>query len=510
MKLKQMFKEKVTRKLAIYSVTILVVFSIIVVGIFAGFFRRYIVNNEYIINNQKDFVIKNARNISKSIYIDEYNRVYINQRRLESSEDFRKIYASNNYNYFAFGEMYTWIIGKNKEVLITDTTYDLLEDFSYEDLTEYEKSVINSALDGNEIILNSFSYFTDEILITAGVPIYNTKSNMIGYGNNKTDKDSIVGVLLVQSVVKSSQKSLINGITLMFWSLLVAFIFSYILFIVFSHKFTRPLYKMRDNAFELSKGNYDVKNNIFQDDEIGYLANTLDFLSLKLKEADEQTKNLEKMRSDFISNISHELRTPATVMVGSLEALVDGVVTNEEDVKEYHVNMLNEAKFLSRLIGDLLEISRLQNADFVIEKTQLCILDVVNDVVRSLRQIASKKNISIDLYKEEFKNEIYGDYGRLKQMFTIILDNAIKFSNENSKVEISLIGNQIKIKDYGVGIQDKDLPYIFDRFYKERSEKNKVGTGLGLSIAKNIAIRHDIELSVKSVYGEYTEFIFEY
>lgn len=506
MKLKQMFKEKVTRKLAVYSLTILIVFSIIVVGIFAGFFRRYIVNNEYIINNQKDFVIKNARNISKSIYIDENNRVYINKRRLESNEDFRKIYASGNYNYFSFGQMYTWIIGKNKELLITDTTYDLFEDFSYEDLSEYEKSVVNSALEGNEIILNSFSYFTDEILITAGVPIYNTNTNMIGSEN----KDLIVGVLLVQSVVKSSQKVLVNGLVLIFWSLLVAFIFSYILFIVFSHKFTRPLYKMRDNAFELSKGNYNVKNNIFQDDEIGYLANTLDFLSLKLKEADEQTKNLEKMRSDFISNISHELRTPATVMVGSLEALVDGIVTNEEDVKEYHINMLSEAKFLSRLIGDLLEISRLQNADFVIEKTQLCILDVVSDVVRSLRQIASKKNISIDLHKEEFKNEIYGDYGRLKQMFTIVLDNAIKFSNENSKVEISLIGNQIKIKDYGVGIQDKDLPYIFDRFYKERSEKNKVGTGLGLSIAKNIAIRHDIELSVKSVYGEYTEFTFEY
>ena len=510
MKLKQIFKEKVTRKLAIYSLSILVVFSIIVVGIFAGFFKRYIVNNEYIINNQKDFVIKNARNISKSIYIDEYNRVYINQRELESNEDFRKIYASGGYNYFGFGQMYTWIIGKNKKILITDTTYELLEDFSYQDLTEYEKSVVNSALEGEEIILNSFSYFTDEILITAGVPIRNINVNAIGYGNYKMDKYPIVGVLLVQSVVKSSQKVLVNGLVLMFWSLLIAFIFSYILFIVFSHKFTKPLYKMRDNAFELSKGNYDVKNNIFQDDEIGYLANTLDFLSLKLKEADEQTKNLEKMRSDFISNISHELRTPATVMVGSLEALVDGIVTNEEDIKEYHVNMLNEAKFLSRLIGDLLDISRLQNLDFVIEKSQLCILDVVNDVVRSLIQLASKKNISIDLYKHEFKNEIYGDYGRLKQMFSIILDNAIKFSDENSKIEITLQDNKIKIKDYGAGIKKEDLPYIFDRFYKERSEKNKVGTGLGLSIAKSIAIRHDINLSVESVLGKYTEFIFEY
>lgn len=484
-----------------YSLVILIIFSMIVASVFIIFLEKYIVNNEYIVNDQKEIVIKNAKNIAKSIYIDENNRVYINNHVQGEVDDLTSIYKNYLFESPDFAETYTWIISKDKKLLVTGNHFVSEFDY-YEDLTDYEKNVINLAFDGEEIVLNSFSYFTNEMLITAGVPIYKPRA----IRNNK----DLVGVLLVQSIVKPSRRVLANGFMFMFWSLIIAFVFSYMLLIIFSHRFTRSLYKMRDNAFELSKGNYDVKNNIFQDDEIGYLANTLDFLSLKLKEADEKTRDLEKLRSDFISNISHELRTPATVMLGSLEALVDGVVKNEEDVREYHINMLNEAKFLSRLIGDLLEITRLQNIDFVIEKTQLSILDVINDVVRSLRNIAHKKNISINLTKHEFKNEIYGDYGRLKQMFTIVLDNAIKFSNEGSSVEIFIGGNQIKIKDFGNGIKEEDLPHIFDRFYKERSEKNKIGTGLGLSIAKSIANRHDIELKVESVFEKYTEFIFEY
>lgn len=379
-----------------YSLIILIIFSMIVASVFIIFLEKYIVNNEYIVNDQKEIVIKNAKNIAKSIYIDENNKVYINKHVQDEIDDLTSIYKNYLFESPDFGETYTWIISKDRKLLVTGNHFVSEFDY-YEDLTDYEKNVINLAFDGEEIVFNSFSYFTNEILITAGVPIYKT--------NNTVNKNQdLVGVLLVQSIVKPSSRVLVNGFIFMFLSLIIAFVFSYMLLIIFSHKFTRSLYKMRDNAFELSKGNYDVKNNIFQDDEIGYLANTLDFLSLKLKEADEQTKNLEKLRNNFISNISHELRTPATVMLGSLEALVDGVVKNEEDIKEYHVNMLNEAKFLSRLIGDLLEITRLQNVDFVIEKSPLSILDVINDVVRSLRNIALKKNISINLTKHEFKN----------------------------------------------------------------------------------------------------------
>lgn len=499
MKLKQIFKERVTRKLAIYSFIILIIFSMIVVSIFTIFFGRYIESNDYAISKYKDIVINAAKKIANDIEFENFN------------DDINNDFPVTNYGFFEFGLINSftlkssnvWLIDRERKII--DYKEPELYNFNWE-LTSYERDLINLAFEGKEVVFNNISHFTKEMFITVGVPIYRNDNRF----NAVKDMQKPIAVLMVQSVFERNEQVLLKGFIFIFISLTIAFIISYILFIVFSHRFTRSLYKMKDNAFELSKGNYDVKNNIFQDDEIGYLANTLDFLSVKLKEADEQTKNLEKLRNDFISNISHELRTPATVMMGSLEALVDGVVTNEEDVKEYHIIMLNEAKFLSRLIGDLLEISRLQNLDFVIEKSELSILDVINDAIRSIKRIASKKNILINFYKDEFKDEIYGDYGRLKQMFMIILDNSVKFSNENSEVEIKLSMNQIKIKDYGRGIRKEDLPYIFDRFYKERSEKNKVGTGLGLSIAKNIAIRHGIDLKVESEFGKYTEFIFEY
>ena len=495
MKLHQILKEKVTRKLAMYSLTILIIFSMIVVGIFIGLFYNYISNNEKLIDSQRNFLLKNIRNIASNIHISRQGRVFFNRVSIEKDNK-NLLFGLNRFNIFNSSETNFLLLDKDRKILINNINGDKQFDY-YNDLNYYERNKIDPAFNGNEIFFDNFSYFTNQTFMIVGVPIFNSEGE-------------VTGILLVESIVSSTKRILLNGICLMILSLFIAFIFSYVLFIIFSYQFTKPLYKMRDHAFSLANGKYDVTNNILQDDEIGYLANTLNLLSVKLKEADRQKRKLQQMRSDFISNISHELRTPVTVMVGSLEALVDGVVKDDESVKEYHENMLSEAKFLSRLIGDLLEINRLQNLDFIIEKYQVFILDVINDVVRSLRKISYKKNISINVYNKEFTDTINGDYGRLKQMFTIILDNAIKFSEENSEVKIVLEHKCIKIRDFGSGIKSEDIPYIFDRFYKERSEKNKVGTGLGLSIAKNIAIRHNIELNVDSVYGEYTEFIFKY
>jgi signal transduction histidine kinase len=101
-----------------------------------------------------------------------------------------------------------------------------------------------------------------------------------------------------------------------------------------------------------------------------------------------------------------------------------------------------------------------------------------------------------------------GDYGRLRQMFLTVIDNAIKFSHESKSIYITLKDNQITIRDEGIGISEKDLPNIFDRYYSVKSDENKTGTGLGLTIAKQIALRHDIELFAESKINEGTSFVF--
>jgi signal transduction histidine kinase len=234
----------------------------------------------------------------------------------------------------------------------------------------------------------------------------------------------------------------------------------------------------------------------------------MDILSQRLSEAEEERKRVQKQRQDFITNISHELRTPVTVIRGSLEALSDGVVTDSEMINEYYKQILNESKSLERLINDLLELSRLQNVDFKIEMQELNICDVLKDSLRSASNLARQKNINIQYNSDKDVFLTKGDYGRLRQMFLTVIDNAIKFSRENKSIYITLKDNQITIRDEGIGISEKDLPNIFDRYYSVKSDENKTGTGLGLTIAKQIALRHNIELFAESKLSEGTSFVF--
>lgn len=314
--------------------------------------------------------------------------------------------------------------------------------------------------------------------------------------------------MLLHSPVHGTDDTIAQGMTILFFSILVALIISFLLLIIFSYYFTKPLSKMKSTALKLANGEYKVKNNITQNDEIGELACTLDILAARLYDASCESAKLEQMRRDFVANISHELKTPVTVIRGSLEALVEKVVTEPIQVEEYQLQMLSEAKFLQRLIGDLLDLSRLQNTDFVIEKSEISICDIVDDVVRSATHLAQKKGVTISTDKKSNHCIICGDYGRIRQMLFIILDNAIKFSPQNGTIEVILTEHELSIKDNGKGIEPEHLPYIFDRFYKSRSEQNKTGTGLGLAIAKQIADRHNIQVIVESKIGYGSKFTF--
>ncbi|MBV1756828.1 MAG: HAMP domain-containing histidine kinase, partial [Dethiosulfatibacter sp.] len=232
----------------------------------------------------------------------------------------------------------------------------------------------------------------------------------------------------------------------------------------------------------------------------------------KLNTASKESAQLEQMRKDYISSISHELRTPVTVLRGSLEALCDGVVNEPEKVENYHKEMLSESIHLERMVNDLLELSRLQNPDYVIEKSELNLPEVVEDAVRSIRHIAEDMQIKIVYETPEIAFRVIGDYGRLRQMFLIVLDNAVKFSDESQQVEVTLASEKqlchVSIANYGTGIAEEDMPHIFDRFYKSDDEKNRKGTGLGLAIAKHIADRHGISINVESQQNGITKFTF--
>lgn len=219
---------------------------------------------------------------------------------------------------------------------------------------------------------------------------------------------------------------------------------------------------------------------------------------------------MEKLRQDFIVNISHELRTPVTVIRGSLEALRDGVIP-DETVPEYYNTLFNESVHLQRLVNDLLELSRLQNIDFDIRKEPLNLADVLEEVRRSMENVAKKKNIKIRLNLDIPGYAMDGDYVRLRQMLINLMDNAIKFSPEDSEILLRLWKEddfiKMSVKDFGQGMNEEQINHIFDRFYKQ-DLNNPNGVGLGLSIVHEIARRHDFQLTVKAKEKKGSEFIF--
>lgn len=222
---------------------------------------------------------------------------------------------------------------------------------------------------------------------------------------------------------------------------------------------------------------------------------------------------IERSRMDFFANVSHELRTPITVMRGYAESLADGYVTDKEKISYSLQRMLSECSTMERLVGDLLTLSKMQNPDFEVDKEPVSVVQIIEDVIRSARVLCKEKDIEIKFDADDPYHFMLGDYERLKQMFMIIIDNAIKFSDKGGKVEIGIENAdrmRISIRDYGVGIAEDMIPNIFDKFYRSKLRMNEKGSGLGLMIARQIAIKHGGSIEVESKLGEGSCFIFEF
>ena len=154
------------------------------------------------------------------------------------------------------------------------------------------------------------------------------------------------------------------------------------------------------------------------------------------------------------------------------------------------------------MIGDLLELSRLQNPDYVIKFASLDLTQAIDNALRSANHLAAKKNISLVREVSGSDCVVYGDYGRIRQLILILLDNAIKFSPKNSTVNLSLCGTAstcaLTVSDSGPGVPEEELPYVFERFYTSSGVANPQGTGLGLFIANQIAQRHNADIRMEN------------
>lgn len=454
--------------------------------------------NNVIENIRKNETEKRPEEKNSKKLLDE--RHFHRHRIVDEKDNNVKIFRSMRMiEDIAMGEV--WIVDA-KTGNIVQGRNEKGQPFSYLKLPPNAEETIKKAISGETTTTENFNDYLNENSITVAVPIKNG--------------ETIEGVVLLHSPVKYMSSALKSGIYTLIFSILAALILASISAVWLSISFTKPLNKIRDTTTELAKGNYEVTTQIKQSDEIGELAKSIDKLALQLDKSSKESERFQKMRQNFIANISHELRTPITVIRGSIEAICDGVISNPEQLKDYNEQILSDSIHLQRLVNDLIDLTKLQNTDFSIDKSTINLFEIINDAVRSMKQISTKKGVKISFSVEKAieadKYLFVGDYQRIRQMIIIVLDNAIKFSNEDQKVDIFLKKEnkkyELKICDSGRGIDPENIGEIFNRYHKSNTEENKNGMGLGLAIAKEIALRHNIEIFVKSVPNIKTVFTF--
>lgn len=233
-----------------------------------------------------------------------------------------------------------------------------------------------------------------------------------------------------------------------------------------------------------------------------------------IRDMTEQSR-LEKLRSDFIANVSHELRTPIAMLQGYSEALLDDVVSDEEERSEMTRIIYDESQRMGRLVNDLLDLARMESGYTNLYKDDVPVVQVIERITQKFTQVAKERQVHLQFNTELSKDvQISMDEDRIEQVLTNLIDNAIRHTSKQGRVTVSLTQElsyaKIQVSDTGEGIPQDDLPYVFERFYKadKARTRSKGGTGLGLAIAKNIVEAHKGNIHVDSVVGEGTTFTF--
>jgi len=228
-------------------------------------------------------------------------------------------------------------------------------------------------------------------------------------------------------------------------------------------------------------------------------------------------KNLENVRRDFVANVSHELRSPLTSLAGFIETMLDGEVPDEAMRTRFLRIMDEEAKRMSRLIDDLLSLSRVEVDEHIVPDNQVKLIDVIVTVRDSLIGRASQRGMTITFSDQRTDQTripvMLGSFDEMTEVFVNIVENAIKYGYENTQIEINIVevsSNrlQIDVTNHGEGIEQRHLPRLTERFYRvDKARSRQIGgTGLGLAIVKHIVNRHRGTLTVTSKLNDTTKF----
>ncbi len=372
----------------------------------------------------------------------------------------------------------------------TTTTAEIKNTKDFQEIIG-KQSTEDSKGSSKEVILPkeaSMNYRYDNMVYAEIIPLDNNSEYLLLINSMITPVSSVVDTLRIQLIIVS----------------VILFLFAIILSLYAAMRISRPLSDMTKSAKELAKQNYHVEFNGNGYLEVKELNDTLNYARTELSK-------VEDLRQELIANISHDLRTPLTMITGYAEVMRD---LPGENTPENVQIIIDEASRLSSLVTDLLDLSKLQAGTIKLEQTVFSLTDSINDIFRRYAKLKEQDGYNITFESDE-NVYVYGDELKLSQVIYNLTNNAINYAGDDKTVIVCQTVKdgavRIEVIDHGDGIPQDKLEYIWDRYYKVDKEHKRavIGTGLGLSIVKKILELHHAQYGVTSVEGQGSTFWFE-
>jgi signal transduction histidine kinase len=480
--------------------------SIITIGfIIAGAVLYYFLDS--FVTREKEQTLKISANQISVILVK-----YLENMQDTISESISRIYLNNALEAFSnYTNSLIWVVDRSGKVVFsypvlpssvsgaksnTDTTFKL------KDKKQYDK-VFNSDEKQIEEIGDFYGFFSNNYFSDAGNSWLTIETPV---SLNDSGKLQRVAAIYLHSPVPEIQRARTSVFTFYLFGVLISIIISIILVYIFSRKLTKPILEINEAAKVIAGGDFNKRLNVRSSDEIGQLAGSFNMMVTGLQ-------NLEEMRRAFVANVSHELRTPMTSIKGFVEGIIDGTIPPHKH-SEYLTVVRDEATRLSRLVNNLLDLSKFESGEHKINISSFDINELIRLSLISLESQITDKNLHVEV---EFCSEnliVFADRDEIRRVLINIIHNAIKFTPEKGSIFIGVEEDKdlatIFIEDTGMGISEDEKTLIWDRFYKADKSRgqDKTGTGLGLAIVKNIINEHEQKIWIESEEGKGTRFSF--
>jgi signal transduction histidine kinase len=358
------------------------------------------------------------------------------------------------------------------------------------------ENVVGKVLKGEKVVNNLEFEGLSETFLSVAVP----------WGK----EDNVYGGVVLHAPVADVDSMVGNIRETSLWVTLLGVLLTTAMVSYLSWSISRPLRRIDKVATMIGIGVYDEKIQIDSEDEIGDLAKTINTVANNLRKIDQERIKLDKIRNDFLANVSHELKTPLTTMQGFLEALQEGLIREEARDKYYDV-MYEETLHMNRLLEDIMDLIKIENKDVTFFKQPLDAEVILNKVMFKFKQKLEEKNIDFKVEINENLPKVYADMDRLEQILDNLVNNAVKFTEEGQifvKAEKDDDYLLFTISDTGIGIPLPDQEFIWERFFKvDRSRSKQIkGSGLGLAIVKELVELHNGKITLESDSGKGTTF----